>query len=267
MRHIWILASSLLVFSPLAFAQHGGGMGRGMVSAAPAVAAAPHAVAAAPRTGVAVHAAASHGSTGVRAGAPPLTGRQAAVYAPVQTPAVQNHSFNIMSGLTNLPLFPTGFGNTPGLGFDYPHLAAVGNGRFGPFNRFNRFNQGFGFGFGGFLLSPEVVVVEPQAGEPPVVGPEENVAANQAPPGGAASIEDQFLPSAAASTVPPDVAEYVFVRRDGTLLFAVAYSWDNGTLRYITRDGVRRSITQDALDMEATQQFNEQRGVNFRLPA
>ena len=50
------------------------------------------------------------------------------------------------------------------------------------------------------------------------------------------------------------------------LLFAVAYSWDNGTLRYVTRDGLRRSVTRDALDMDATQQFNEQRGLSFHLP-
>jgi hypothetical protein len=46
-----------------------------------------------------------------------------------------------------------------------------------------------------------------------------------------------------------------------------SYSWDNGTLRYITRVGVRRSVTRDALDMDATQQFNEQRGLSFRSPA
>jgi hypothetical protein len=265
MRHIWILASSFLVFSPLAFAQHaGGGMGHGVVSAGPAVAAAPHAVAA-PRVAAPVRAAAVHGSTGVRVGAPTLVGRSGVTLAPGQTAATQNRSINFMSGITNLPLFPASFGNTPGLGFDFPHLAAVGNGRF--HSRFNRFNQGFGLGFSGFLLSPEVLVVESQAGEPPVVVPEENVAANRAGSEGGPNIEDQFLPSATASTVPPDVAEYVFVRRDGTLLFAVAYSWDNGTLRYITKDGVRRSITQDALDMDATQQFNEQRGLNFRLPA
>ena len=73
-------------------------------------------------------------------------------------------------------------------------------------------------------------------------------------------------PAPAAAPLP-DAAEYVFVRRDGGLVFAVAYSWDNGTLRYITRDGLRLSVKQGALDMEATQQFNEQRGVEFRLPA
>jgi len=61
--------------------------------------------------------------------------------------------------------------------------------------------------------------------------------------------------------------QYVFVRRDGTLFFAVAYSWDNQTLRYITQEGLRRTVTREALDLAATQQFNEQRGLNFILPA
>jgi hypothetical protein len=30
---------------------------------------------------------------------------------------------------------------------------------------------------------------------------------------------------------------------------------------------LRRSVTQDSLDIDATQQFNEQRGLNFRSPA
>jgi hypothetical protein len=70
-----------------------------------------------------------------------------------------------------------------------------------------------------------------------------------------------------APAPPRDVEQYVFVRRDGSLVFAVAYTWENGTLRYITPDGLRRSIGRDALDLNATQQFNEQRGVDFRAPA
>jgi hypothetical protein len=64
-----------------------------------------------------------------------------------------------------------------------------------------------------------------------------------------------------------DSDQYIFVRRDGTVFFAVAYAWENGTLRYITSDGLRRNIDKNALDLDATQQFNEQRGLNFRLPA
>jgi hypothetical protein len=64
----------------------------------------------------------------------------------------------------------------------------------------------------------------------------------------------------------PDPEPYVFVRRDGTLFFATAYAWENGTLRYITAEGLRRTVTRDKLDLDATQQFNEQRGLSFRSP-
>jgi hypothetical protein len=64
-----------------------------------------------------------------------------------------------------------------------------------------------------------------------------------------------------------EAEQYVFVRRDGTVFFAAAYAWENGTLRYITREGLRRTLTADKLDLDATQRFNEQRGLTFRLPA
>jgi hypothetical protein len=70
-----------------------------------------------------------------------------------------------------------------------------------------------------------------------------------------------------ASAAPRENEGYVFVRRDGTVFFAVAYTWENGTLRYVTSEGLRRSVAREALDLNATQQFNEQRGLNFRSPA
>jgi len=70
-----------------------------------------------------------------------------------------------------------------------------------------------------------------------------------------------------ANAAPPDSDEFVFVRRDGTVFFAVAYAWEKGTLRYITSQGLRHTVAQGALDLEATRQFNEQRGLIFRSPA
>jgi len=63
-----------------------------------------------------------------------------------------------------------------------------------------------------------------------------------------------------------DADEFVFVRRDGTVFFAVAYAWENGALRYVTPEGLRRIVARDALDLAATQQFNEQRGLFFQSP-
>jgi len=70
-----------------------------------------------------------------------------------------------------------------------------------------------------------------------------------------------------ANAVPPGNDEFVFVRRDGTVFFAVAYAWEKGTLRYITSQGLGHTVAQGALDLEATRQFNEQRGLIFRSPA
>jgi hypothetical protein len=174
---------------------------------------------------------------------------------------------NLTPGLANLPLFPTSFGNVPGLGFDYPHMAAVNSGR----GRM-RSDGGMPFGFGGFLLSSPGVIVEeaqPAENQPPATEEMESAGANTSGSENRRDSEAQFVPPTKPSSSPAplrEAAEYVFVRRDGGLLFAVAYSWDNGTLRYVTRDGLRRSVTRDALDMDATQQFNEQRGLSFHLP-
>jgi len=67
--------------------------------------------------------------------------------------------------------------------------------------------------------------------------------------------------------LPPEQTEYVFVRQDGSLIFAVAYSLINDRLQYVTAEGLRRTIPLNTLDFAATQQFNQQRGVSIRLPA
>jgi len=93
---------------------------------------------------------------------------------------------------------------------------------------------------------------------------------------------EQAAPAEQAAARPADVAvrpyaysrapaepdpEYVFVRRDGTVFFAVAFTFDNTNLRYVTRDGFRKTTPLASLDLAATQQFNEQRGLSPRLPS
>jgi hypothetical protein len=178
------------------------------------------------------------------------------------------------------------FQNVPGLGFDYPHLAAIsGNrGRFG-----GGFYGGFPFGYGGGYLygspygydSPGIA----DEGQPADTAPsdaqvsvtDENIPADAYDlppmprrPRAPRQANDQQAASAQPQSAPapqPDAEQYVFVRRDGGVVFAVAYSWDKGTLRYVTPEGLRRSIGRDALDLNATQQFNEQRGLTFQAPA
>jgi len=162
--------------------------------------------------------------------------------------------------------------DVPGLGFDYPHLAAVSPKR-GQFGHNGRFRQTVQFGFGGFLISsPEIVVENPQAVEEAQETADQGdldeqfqAAQMQAYRAGQQSAaRQQAAPPAPPAPEPaPDPASYVFVMRDGGVVFAVAYSWDNGTLRYVTPEGQRKSVAADALDMDATQSFNQSRGLSF----
>jgi hypothetical protein len=159
-------------------------------------------------------------------------------------------------------------GTAPGLGFDAVHQAATcGSGSIG--------RQGFGAA-GGFFF-PIFDGGFPVAGSS--MSGDEGPVAETAPPDVSdaevrrrgrsyRAAEPEPAPSAESPNAAPAEDEpFVFVRRDGTLFFAVAYSWEKGTLRYITNEGLRRVVTQDALDLDATRQFNEQRGLNFRSPA
>jgi len=166
----------------------------------------------------------------------------------------------------------TDFQNVPGLGFDYPHLAAIsGNRR----SHNGRFAGGFPFGFSGFLLSPSIIgddiPADSQVLDAQSSAADDQEIADDAPPQRAprrSRSARRIEPEVDSAPAPPrEEEQYVFVRRDGSLVFAVAYAWESGTLRYITPDGLRHSIGREALDIEATQQFNEQRGVNFRAPA
>jgi hypothetical protein len=169
--------------------------------------------------------------------------------------------------------------DVPGLGFDFPHVAAVRPGGRGFPGRFRnqRFVGAFFPFFGGagyWPLFPEDVDEEPSADYQPA----ETAAAEPPPPVYPGypyppppyARPDQQAPSSAPAAAPePErtTDQYVFVRRDGTVFFAVGYMWENGTLRYVTSEGLRRSVAGSLLDMDATQQFNEQRGLVFRSPA
>jgi len=164
--------------------------------------------------------------------------------------------------------FRPGCGLAPGLGFDAVHQAAVcGSGT-------------LGFGRGGFQGAGFFPFFDGGYSEPDFPGPVDEASAAPAPQPEATDAEahqtdrryraPEPAPAPAAQTAssaPADNEQFVFVRRDGTVFFAVAYTWENGTLRYVTSQGSRRTVTQDALDLDATRQFNEQRGLNFQLPA
>lgn len=163
----------------------------------------------------------------------------------------------------------TNFNDVPGLGFDFPHLAAVNSGR----HHRRNFFGGVPFFDGGFLFgSPSVIIEQPAPAEaqPEADDAVAGDAVESAPirrPRRMYEAEANPAPPAAQPEPERQIEQYVFVKRDGGLEYAVAYSWIDGTLRYITPDGRRHTLGRDALDLNATQQMNEQRGVEFHAPA
>lgn len=118
------------------------------------------------------------------------------------------------------------------------------------------------------------------AGTPGPEQPEvQEDAANQAPDSGNPQAPDSAYPQAYNGTptgvpyrsnsndINQALAEFVFVRRDGSKLYAVAYSFVNDKLQYVTKEGTRRTIPLDSLDFDATQKINEDLGNTINLPA
>jgi hypothetical protein len=262
-RRFSIITMTMLALPVFAAAQHRGGA----VASAPA--------GAGRGAGVVSRAAAPS----ARFNARPQSGTQSSARFGTPMVRARNGARTFHRNNNNNPNFAfngtgTDFQDVPGLGFDYPHLAAISGNRH---SHNGRFAGGFPFGFGGFLLGPSILDEAPVTDSQPTDAQssavdEQEVADDAAPvqrvprrSRSAHRIESE------ADNGPPaplrEEEQYVFVRRDGSLVFAVAYTWDSGTLRYITPDGLRRSIGRDALDLDATQQFNEQRGIDFRAPA
>jgi hypothetical protein len=71
---------------------------------------------------------------------------------------------------------------------------------------------------------------------------------------------------ASSNDIKEKLSEFVFVQKDGSKLYAVAYSFLNDKLQYVTKEGVRRSVALDSLDLDATQKSNEDLGNRINLP-
>lgn len=163
--------------------------------------------------------------------------------------------------------FSPNSGSVPGLGFDYVHTAATHPNAVN--GRHHRFNNGavlFPFSGGGYFLPTDTVVEAQDEGQPEEDADEEAAPAER--PARVRSVQRAPLKPVIEEPAPQtDVPEFVFVRRDGTVFFAVAYSWEKDALRYISSEGLRRTVSRETLDLDATQHFNEQRGMTFRAPA
>jgi hypothetical protein len=159
----------------------------------------------------------------------------------------------------------------PGLGFDYPHLAAIsrpvrdGFGRehrqifpfitpiFGSLPLYYPFDSEIPDYYNEAEQQPQFIAppVQPQlAAPPPMEG-------NQ---GASSSVPQVPAPP------PPELGQLILVRRDGQVLLAVAFTTLRGQLTYITREGTRRSFPVSELDKTATREMNDANGTSVALP-
>lgn len=144
----------------------------------------------------------------------------------------------------------------PGLGFDYTHFFATHP---------NCNNTIFGgvvlpfFGGGGFYM-PMPYYDNSQA------QPQQQTEANNTQSKEQSSESSETADTQDAHYFTPPVSDYVFVKRDGTKIFAVAYSLTKDKLQYVTKEGLRRTVSLDTLDYEATEKSNEERGNIINLP-
>jgi hypothetical protein len=171
----------------------------------------------------------------------------------------------------------------PGLGFDFPHLAAISgalrNGSF-RFGHHHRFEQGsfVPILFGGYPYYPyyaEDLGYDQQEQQPaqqpvPQSQPQPQVIVIQLPAPAqqaAASGNDLSARGSASQAEVPirDVGDFILVRRDGRILFASVYSVVGEQLQYVTPEGIRRTVEISDLDGDATQQMNEARGTTVQI--
>jgi len=203
----------------------------------------------------------------------------------------------VYPGIGHAP--PTPVGGVTGLGFG-------GGMRFGAGNRgsgashpghdrgtvvyYPVYYGGYGYGYGydpslgygpGYGDPPPVI----NSGSPPViinqsfVPPQANpVVREYAPadndqsslkmytapvPGGAAPAVQQFSPA----MTEPQPTLYLIAFKDHTIIQALGYWMEGSTLHYVTLDHDLNQVSLDLIDRELSQRLNNERHVEFRLPA
>ena len=162
----------------------------------------------------------------------------------------------------------------PGLGFDYPHLAAV-SGNFlhnppdsvrGGHRQHNFITPVF---FGGFPYYSDFADYqqEQQQQQPQVIVIQQPALAalpQQPAPETQQIYTTNAIPTPSPAPVP-EVGEFILVRRDGRVLFASIFSVTGTQLLYVTPEGIRRTLPMSELDTVATQDMNEARGTTLQF--
>jgi hypothetical protein len=172
-----------------------------------------------------------------------------------------------------------GVGGVPGLGFDFPHLAAVsgavrnnsphfehhdhrGQGSFVPI-----FFGGYPYGYDDLGNDQQdQQVVQPSQPQPRIIVIQQLVPTQQDSVSGsdAANLPASESESEAAAPIR-DVGDFILVRRDGRVLFASIFSVVGAELQYVTPEGIRHTLAMSDLDADATQQMNEARGTSVEI--
>jgi len=180
--------------------------------------------------------------------------------------------------------FASASGNgVPGLGFDYPHLAAissafrnsnsgfrhhehVGEGGFAPFWFWGYPYYPYDYGDHGYDQSAEPAQAPAQP-QPQVIVIQQPVPMQTGGSQPGTDSSSYANPSSAPEVGAPvrDVGEFVLVKRNGTVLFASLYMVTGKQLTYVTPEGIRRTLPLSDLDVAATQQMNEARGTTVQI--
>jgi hypothetical protein len=181
-------------------------------------------------------------------------------------PAADSFSFDSIAGV-------------PGLGFDFPHLAAVGG---APRNNSPHFEHNGHHGqgsfvpifFGGYPYGYEDLgydqqdqqTVQPSQPQPQIIVIQQPLPVQQ---GADSGIDTGNLsaPESESQAAAPirDVGDFILVRRDGRVLFASIFSVVGSQLQYVTPEGIRHTLAMSDLDADATQQMNEARGTTVQI--
>ncbi len=169
----------------------------------------------------------------------------------------------------SLASFAHGAFPVPGLGFDFVHFAAVHR-SFGTSALITTPLEpiipiGLPFFAAPIETAPLVIVVQ----QPPVVimqQPAVQEASYDVVPRSRSIELDKETAAMPQAAPEPDASEFVLARRDGTVVFAVAFTTAGDRLTYVTREGIRRSLRLTDLDVETTLRMNEERGTTLHLP-
>jgi hypothetical protein len=119
------------------------------------------------------------------------------------------------------------------------------------------------YGQGGYPQQSPVVIIN-QSYQPDVVNPVLRDYSNTPLPEAVPQQNPQFEPSVANSDEP---TIYLIAMKDRTIYATIAYWVDGETLNYITREGSPNRVSLDLVDRDFSKQLNEERHVEFKLPA